>query len=443
MMENIKTLDKTGDHKCNDKKTEEEFDENIKKVLETQNETRFSIKRFTLAEFKRNYLLENNASYYEARREQVQNFVRIPLELEQFMIFGLLQCLDSIINVFTYLPIRVIRAYCKLIVGFFITYWFRDRTQRILTYSEYYELIKYSYFLICCLIVICVDTNYLYHIIKTQSMFKLYIFYNMLEIGERVLSIYAQYPLDAFYYTVTQTNDSRSRSWVLYNLLPIIYMIMHCTFVTVQATTISVAVNSSQQELLMIMMSNNFNKLKRSLFKKYSKAGMQHLTCADIRDRFHLTTLILITFGITMKELNWDFDNFCLIMRDCSIVVIAGLFLDWLKHAFINCFNGLSNKIYKDFMFDLAKDISISKNENAYSDHSDIVARYLGFTPFPLAVMLVKAIYITISFRSRSNIIFFLLLFILMALTRIFIIIYTLAKSNEVLKSYKMQQKQM
>lgn len=36
------------------------------------------------------------------------------------------------------------------------------------------------------------DTNALYHQIKSQSVIKLYIFFNMLEVGDRLLGCFSQ-----------------------------------------------------------------------------------------------------------------------------------------------------------------------------------------------------------------------------------------------------------
>lgn len=54
-----------------------------------------------------------------------------------------------------------------------------------------------------------VDTNMLYHMIKCQSVIKLYIFYNILEVGDRLFSAFGQDIIDALFWTATEPKDRR------------------------------------------------------------------------------------------------------------------------------------------------------------------------------------------------------------------------------------------
>lgn len=47
---------------------------------------------------------------YEQKRENVYSFLRLPWALEKFMSFGFLQCVDSFLYIFTFLPIRVVKT---------------------------------------------------------------------------------------------------------------------------------------------------------------------------------------------------------------------------------------------------------------------------------------------------------------------------------------------
>lgn len=44
----------------------------------------------------------------------------------------------------------------------------------------------------------------MYHLIKSQSVIKLYIFYNMLEVGDRLFSAFGQDTIDALFWTATE-----------------------------------------------------------------------------------------------------------------------------------------------------------------------------------------------------------------------------------------------
>lgn len=56
-----------------------------------------------------------------------------------------------------------------------------------------------------------VDTSMMYHLVKSQSVIKLYIFYNMLEVGDRLFSAFGQDTIDALLWTATEPR-TRSRS---------------------------------------------------------------------------------------------------------------------------------------------------------------------------------------------------------------------------------------
>lgn len=58
----------------------------------------------------------------------------------------------------------------------------RVNYKRILQPSEIVDLLKGVIIIICCLTLSHVDMAMMYHLIKSQSVIKLYIFYNMLEV---------------------------------------------------------------------------------------------------------------------------------------------------------------------------------------------------------------------------------------------------------------------
>uniref|UniRef100_T1H3U6 Uncharacterized protein n=1 Tax=Megaselia scalaris TaxID=36166 RepID=T1H3U6_MEGSC len=124
----------------------------------------------------------------------------------------------------------------------------------------------------------------------------LYIFYNMLEVGDRLLSAFGQDTIDALFWTAT---ESKSKKREHFGLIPhivfaLIYVVLHSFLIMFQATTLNVAVNSNNKGLLTIMISNNFVELKGSVFKKFDKNNLFQLTCSDVRERFHLSVLLFI-----------------------------------------------------------------------------------------------------------------------------------------------------
>ncbi|GFT55910.1 transmembrane anterior posterior transformation protein 1 homolog [Trichonephila clavipes] len=104
-----------------------------------------------------------------------------------------------------------------------------------------------------------VDTSMLYHIVKSQSVIKLYIMFNILEVADKLFSSFGQDILDALYWTATVP---RGRKREHFGLLPhlcisLVYVFIHSLIVLIQATTLNVAINSQNKALRTIMLSNN------------------------------------------------------------------------------------------------------------------------------------------------------------------------------------------
>ena len=74
-----------------------------------------SLLNYLVSEVTRGYVLENDEERYTTRREKMYTFMKIPREVEKFMSYGFFHCLDSFLFVFTFLPIRFLTAFLKLV----------------------------------------------------------------------------------------------------------------------------------------------------------------------------------------------------------------------------------------------------------------------------------------------------------------------------------------
>lgn len=293
--------------------------------------------------------------------------------------------------------------------------------------------------IIAILILNSVDTNRLYHIIKSQSVIKLYIFYNMLEVGDRLLCAFGQDAIDALFWTATEPKDrSRNRlSLTGHAFFALFYVVIHSGLIMFQSISLNVAINSDNKGLLGIMMSNNFVELKGSVFKKFDKNNLFQLTCSDVRERVHLTVLLFVVVIQTMKEFNWSSDQFLVLASDCFFVLMVEFLIDWIKHAFITRFNELPADVYKEFTVSLAYDMTQTRQKHAFSDHSDLVARRMGFIPFPLGVVLIKALYSAIKIDSFAAVILVFMVFITLLSCRILNTICALGKACDLMQTHQ------
>ncbi|XP_017101926.2 protein TAPT1 homolog [Drosophila bipectinata] len=398
---------------------------------------------FFKIELTRGYMLEHDEERYSARRQKIYSFMRIPRDLERFMVYGIMQCADSFLYIHTFLPIRFLMAVWALVYRTVARIFrFRSGGQRLLSPAEICDLLKGVIWIIVTLIMLLVDTNRVYHIIKSQSIIKLYIFYNMLEVGDRLLSAFGQDTIDALFWTATEPKNSKREHFgtITHTLLTLIYVILHSGLIMFQATCLNVAVNSNNKGLLTIMISNNFVELKGSVFKKFDKNNLFQLTCSDVRERFHLSVLLFIVVIQTMKEFDWCITQFCVMLPDCVAVLFTEILIDWVKHAFITRFNELPESIYREYTTSLAYDMTQTRQKHAFSDHSDLVARRMGFIPFPLAVVLIKAIYTAVSFKSLAAWLLFLLAYLFAMGLRVCLTICALGKACKLMKEHQTER---
>ncbi|KAK4289596.1 hypothetical protein Pmani_037444 [Petrolisthes manimaculis] len=365
-----------------------------------------SFRDYLKTELRRGYLLENDEERYTARREKVYTFFKIPREIEKFVAYGFFQCADSFFFVFTFLPIRFTLAiWCLLtrllrkIVGLYAS------NRRILKPAEIVDLLKGFMVIVCCYLIGNIDTSVCYHIIKTQSTIKLYLFFNMLEIADRLMSAFGQDTLDALFWTATEPRGrKREHFGVLFHLaIAIIYVTLHSTIVLLQALTLNVAINSDNKGLLTIVISNNFVELKGAVFKKFDRNNLLQISCSDVRERFHNCVLLLVVVIQTMKEYAWREERLWILLPDCLLVCGTEVLVDWLKHAFITRFNDIPADAYRDYTTLLASDLIMCKQKYAYSDHSDLVARRMGFIPLPLGVVMYRILSQSITLTNPTS----------------------------------------
>lgn len=84
-----------------------------------------------------------------------------------------------------------------------------QKKQSILKPAETCDVLKGSILLVCSILMCYIDTNMMYHLVKSQSVMKLYIFYNMLEVGDRLFSAFGQDTIDALFWTATEPRDRK------------------------------------------------------------------------------------------------------------------------------------------------------------------------------------------------------------------------------------------
>lgn len=159
--------------------------------------------------------------------------------------------------------------------------------------------------------------------------------------------------------------------------------VTHTLVLFYSLVSLNVAINSYDNALLTLLLSNQFVEIKGSVFKKFEKENLFQMSCAgestaridslqaihwwkltqsrhariiflDIVERFQLSLMLCIIALRNLIELNGSTfsllpTSFIPVMPSMTIlqsifspvliVILSEMFVDWLKHAFITKFN--------------------------------------------------------------------------------------------------------
>lgn len=253
------------------------------------------------------------------------------------------------------------------------------------------------------LVIICssmalmsLDASRMYHFIRAQSAIKLYVIYNILEVGDRLLSALGQDILECLFSTETLSRNASGRSKVLLPLgmflLALLYCCLHSIALYYQVITLNVAVNSYSNALLTLLLSNQFVEIKSTVFKRFEKDNLFQLTCADIVERFQLWIMLLIIGmrnvvevgglsipGAGLSDPGFDESSGAKSMHSSSvlphaftvlpswlmsgevlspflIVIGSEMLVDTIKHAYVSKFNNIKPAFYSRILDILCKD---------------------------------------------------------------------------------------
>ncbi|KAL0221159.1 hypothetical protein RCL1_001013 [Eukaryota sp. TZLM3-RCL] len=341
---------------------------------------------------------------YHQRRRRLRHFLQIPLQLERFIGVGLFICLDIFLYLFTVLPLHIIGSlfYCvvRLIKPL---HSFRFRSFSPSKISQDFSICML--FIIGTSVVFAWDLSRLYHAVRGQNLMKLYSMYQLIEILDRLLSSVGQDSIDNCTFSIKSflLKFSRFRplgpSLSLFHVISdhifaFLYMSAHVSVILFQLITLNVAINSKQNSVVALLISNNFFELKSAVFKKYSKVPLFQIASSDITERFHmivLTTMVGLQSFVDMGgfySLLWS-------QLGLAFAVLLGseLAVDWAKHAFVCFYNGHSPQLYTGFKHILYNDVVSNNNENGSKHLRPSVARRIGFVPLPLACVSVRVVW--------------------------------------------------
>ncbi|KXN64778.1 DUF747-domain-containing protein [Conidiobolus coronatus NRRL 28638] len=358
---------------------------------------------------------------YEIKLERVRNFFKVPQYIEKLMVFGICICLNTLLFIFTILPLRVLLTLFQIVNPF---------NNRKLNTIQKLDLLKFLLIVISSLLLINIDASIIYHNVKNQSFIKLVVILNMTEIFDKLLSSFGQDILDSFFAEIT-LGKITSINFKLIRKITIstIYISIHTICICYQMICLNVAINSSDNSLLSLLLSNQFVEIKSTVFKRWERENLFQVCCGDMVERFQISILLIIIMVRNFLELwgSWiafnklgDFSLpliweliptnlqtiWNLILSPIVIVLAAEILVDWLKHAFITKFNHIRPTVFDRYIDLLCKDLipqiplKLDNNDgnggnsgskpNILMDQSSVVARRIGFAVFPISCLIIR-----------------------------------------------------
>eukprot|EP01128_Nolandella_sp_AFSM9_P005118 TRINITY_DN242_c0_g1_i2.p1 TRINITY_DN242_c0_g1~~TRINITY_DN242_c0_g1_i2.p1 ORF type:complete len:633 (+),score=142.70 TRINITY_DN242_c0_g1_i2:670-2568(+) len=368
-----------------------------------------------------------------AKEKDIANFLSVPMELERFLLFGFLICLDSFLFLLTFLPVRIVIGTATL------TY--RLYQGKRLRESEAFDLLRgilvfFGFFLLYYL-----DSSRLYHFIRGQAIIKLYVIFNILEIFDKLCCSIGQDILDSLFSTLSARKwQGKFLSITTQLVIGLLYVWIHEIFLFIKVITLNVAINSHENSVITLLISNQFVELKGSVFKNYKEQNIFQIACSDAVERFQMVTFLIIVACYNFKDTGWTFSPAVVshVAWFSALVIFSEFAVDWTKHAFMTKFNKILPSVYGKFTTILASDISHAQAEKSSArllDASNIVARRIGFVPIPLAALCLRVIVGILPSDGLLGAVIVVLLWLVMVVLKIVIRFWLLEKSFRRLQS--------
>ena len=328
-------------------------------------------------------------------RALVYNFLILPYFLERLLTTGFCICLDCFLYLFTILPFRVALLTGRLIVRGVV--WPVRRAPPSSSVSSAVspalsDVLRFLLLLLSWYWLSLIPMSRIYHYIRGQSVLKLYVIFNMLQISDRLFASIGEDILDALFSSVAL----RLPLSVFHFSISSLYVFLHALLLFTQVITLNVSVNSDNSSLFIVLVSNNFVELKGAVFKRFDAHNLFQISCSDVVERFQLVVFLLVIVVMNVShlglmvavELSWVEKAVTM----CLMVLCGECAVDWIKHGFICKFNLISPRVYRQFTAIVNRDFldAHMQGNTARSKGAHSVSRRLGLSSLPLAVLVLR-----------------------------------------------------
>eukprot|EP00796_Vickermania_ingenoplastis_P002158 gene2158-1327_t len=135
---------------------------------------------------------------------------------------------------------------------------------------------------------------------------------------------------------------------------------LHALCLLLVAVTLNVAINADANSLLALLISNNFNELKSTIFKKYTPESLHSVCVVDAIERLQY---VILFFVICMQYVGEKFNELAIL--DAIAILSVEVLIDFAKLLFCCRFNGIPSSVLRSYtelsLLDLASEKVIWK----------------------------------------------------------------------------------
>lgn len=314
----------------------------------------------------------------------LDEYARLPLVVEYVLGHGILVCVSGLLYELTFMPISGFRgAYRSLATGVRMTGVEKSDFLRTLILLVAVWLFNAS-----------IDFSAVYHYIRAQSLLKLYFIFNMMEIIERLVRSWGNDLVDGL--MRSSGVGSSALSLALHWTVVLIYTLLHAYIHFWRVMIISVAMLAN--DMLLVLVTNNFNELKGTVFKKSEPRSLYPIVASDIVERTYLiidVALVLFRMATSPQRSKMPFAEVSLWI---GVMIGLEVVTDWMKFLCISKFNQIDNATFWQFSRIHKDDVVNSRSADTnvtpplimkgHISASHLPVRRMNFMPTPLAILI-------------------------------------------------------
>ena len=277
------------------------------------------------------------------------------IKCERFIFLGLLICIYEYCYHIVMMPTLAFYYVFKFIKNSFYTLITRRKFVEELDSKKLYHVMN---IVICGLVGVAfnhwVSVTAVYHNLRTQGMFKLYVLYNMLDLAGRVWrSIEREVLINLFscYIDVFQRGKNKKIACLFKTLLGSAIVGIHSFIHLIRGLLLFLSLRDSKSAMFLFMFTCNWNEIKSTILKKQSNLSLYRLLSSDIIERYSFTLDIwfALIYIITDIRFPHTIEAYFTLIKKITLMIVIELMVDNFKYAVLLKFNGIKNNVFSIF----------------------------------------------------------------------------------------------